>query len=81
MFGVFYFEEDEDDEYLFKKGYKCYLDIGDSVVIGVGIKVFGVVFVGDYVSIGVNLWVIEDVLDYMSVYILEYLIYEWKYWD
>jgi len=41
---------------------KCYFMIGDGVMIGVGVRVFGLIIVGVGVQIGVNLVVVKDVL-------------------
>lgn len=70
--GALHFEEEEDEEFMLKKGYKRHPDIGDHVVIGAGSKVLGAVSIGDHVSIGANSWITEDIPDRTSVFISDH---------
>lgn len=70
--GALHFEEEEDEEYMLKKGYKRHPDIGDHVVIGAGSNVLGPVSIGDHVSIGANSWITEDVPDHTTVFVSDH---------
>ena len=69
--GVLHFEKEGENTVL-KKGYKRHPTIGRHVVIGMGAKILGPVKVGNYVSIGANSWITEDVPDHTTVYIAEH---------
>ena len=57
--GVLHFEKE--GEGVLKKGYKRHPTIGNHVVIGAGAKILGPVSIGDYVNIGANSWVEENI--------------------
>lgn len=59
-----------------KESGKCYLILGENVVVGVGVKVLGNIVIGDNVCIGVGLVVLWDVLvDFMVVGVLGCMVY------
>ncbi len=68
--GVLHFEKEY--EVSLKKGYKRHPTIGSHVVIGAGAKILGPVVIGNYVSIGANSWVQEDIPDYTTAFISEH---------
>jgi serine O-acetyltransferase len=68
--GALHFEKDE--EGALRKGYKRHPTIGNHVVIGAGAKIIGPVTIGNFVSIGANSWIEEDIPDYTTVFISEH---------
>jgi len=68
--GALHFKKEENG--ILKKDYKRHPTIGDNVVIGMGAKILGPVFIGNHVNIGANSWIQENILDYTTVFISEH---------
>ncbi len=68
--GALHFMKKENGE--LAKNYKRHPTIKNHVVIGMGAKIVGPITIGNYVNIGANVWLQEDVKDGMTVYIKEH---------